>query len=270
MSNIVQKNIGPLTKTVFNNDLGTTSPYTTNFLIGGTAFDAAIALDGTSYTDETTEAGNLTVDDMNLAPAVPVAEDAYYFGASKKFNEIALELSTSAGASTWTLVWEYYDKNGDWTALTVTDNSTSLTAAAGIYHVYWDNPTDWKANTVNSQGDYFYVRMRVSAFTSITAQPLGRQARYFMSDKSDWKISSLKLTFDAASTAQIQPYIHSVSGRSYDFMLDDTTLVSNTSYELLYSADVKFRDHFSIIITEAGGQHVYGTLVVEEVAPGDY
>ena len=266
----VRSTIGPLTHTTFNNDLNVTSPYTLNIMIGGTAFDAAIALDGSSYTDETTEAGDLTADDMTLAPAVPVAEDAYYFGTSSKFNEMAIELSTSAGASTWTLAWEYYNRDGDWTALTVTDNSTSLTAAAGIYHVYWDNPTDWKATTVNGQGDFFYVRMRVSAFTSITAQPLGRQARYFMSDKSDWKISSLKLTFDAVSMARIQSYAHSVSGRSYDFMLDDTYLINNVSYEIVNSADIKFRDHFSIVITEASGQHVYGTLTIEEVAPGDY
>ena len=266
----VRSTIGPLTHTTFNNDLNVTSPYTLNIMVGGTAFNAAIALDGSSYTDETTEAGDLTADDMTLAPAVPVAEDAYYLGASKKFNEIAIELSTSAGASTWTHIWEYWNGTA-WTALSnVTDNSAAFVNAAGIYHVYWDNPTDWKATTINSRGDYFYVRMRVSAFTSITAQPLGRQARYFMSDKSDWKVSSLKLTFDAASTAQIQSYIHSVSGRSYDFMLDDTTLVSNTAYELIDSADLKFRDHFSITITEAGGQHVYGILTVEEVAPGDY
>ena len=267
---IVRSNIGPLTRTTFNNDLNVTSPYTLNIMVGGTAFDAAIAADGAVFTDETTEAGDLTTNNVTLAPAVPVAEDAYYFGASSKFNEIAIELSTSAGASTWTLVWEYYDKNGDWTALTVTDNSTSLTAAAGIYHVYWDNPTDWNATTVNNQGDFFYVRMRVSAFTSITAQPFARQARYFVSNKSDWKINSLKLTFDAASMAQIQSYIHSVSGRSYDFMLDDTSLIANTSYEIVNSADIKFRDHFSIIITETGGQHVYGVLTTEEVAPGDY
>lgn len=266
----VRSTIGPLTKTNFDVDLNVTSPYNLNIMVGGTTFDAAIAADGAVFTDETTESGNLTADDMTLSPAVPVAEDAYYFGAVRKFNEIAIELSVSAEASTWTHVYEYWNGTA-WTALSnVTDNSTALTLAAGIYHVYWDNPTDWKATTVNSQGDYFYIRMRISAFTSITSQPFGRQARYFMSDKSDWKISSLKLTFDAASTAQIQSYVHSVYGRSYDFMLNDTTLVSNTSYEVIDSADLKFRDHFSIIITEAGGQHVYGILTVEEVAPGDY
>jgi len=266
----VRSTIGPLTYTTFNNDLNVTSPYTLNIMIGGTAFDAAIALDGTSYTDETTEAGDLTTNDITLAPAVPVAEDAYYFGASKKFNEIALDLSTSAGASTWTLAWEYYDNDGDWTALTVTDNSTSLTAAAGIYHVYWDNPTDWKANTVNSQGDYFYVRMRVSAFTSITAQPLGRQARYFMSDKSDSKISSVQIAFDASSNCKCDVYRHSQSGRAYDTLLDSTTLTSDTAYVYTGTTNHKFRDHVTIILTESTGQHAYGTLIIEEVSPGDY
>ena len=266
----VRSTIGPLTHTTFNNDLNVTSPYTLNIMVGGTTFDAAIAANGAVFTDETTEAGDLTADDMTLVPAVPVAEDAYYYGAVRKFNEMAIELSVSAEASTWTHIYEYWNGTA-WTALSnVTDNSAALVNAAGIYHVYWDNPTDWKANTVNSQGDYFYIRMRISAFTSITSQPFGRQARYFMSDKSDWKISSLKLTFDAVSMAEIQSYVHSVDGRSYDFMLDDTYLINNVSYEIIDSACIKFRDHFSIVITESSGQHVYGTLNIEEVAPGDY
>ena len=249
--------------------MGTTSPYSINILIGGTAFDACIALDSASYTDETTEAGDLTTDDMTLAPSVPEANDAYYFGASKQFNEFAIEVSTSASTSDWTNVMEYWNGTA-WTAVTsLTDNSSTYENAAGIYHLYWTAPTDWATTTVNSQGPYYYIRYRVSAFVSITAQPLCRQARYFET-KSDWKINNLELVFDAASIAQVQPYIHSVDGRSYDFMLDDTTLVSNTSYLLQDGPDCKFRDHFSITITEAGGQHVYGKLTVEEIAPGDY
>lgn len=268
MTKIVRDKIGPLTYTTFDNDLNVTSPYSINIMLDGAAFDACIADDGGSYTDETTEAGDLTTGDMTLAPAGPVAEDAYYFGASTRFNEMAIEVSTSAGVSVWTNVMEYW--NGTtWTTLTVTDNSSSYENAAGIYHIYWTMPTDWVSTTVNSQGDYFYIRNRISAFTSNTNPPLARQARYYR-DKSDWKISSLELSFDAASTCEVKVYRHSVNGRNYDILLDTTTLAANTSYILTDSPNFKFRDHVAITLTEAGGQHVYGTLMIEELAPGDY
>ena len=108
MTKIIRSIVGPLTYTTFDNDLNVVSPYDVNFMLGGTAFDACIAQDGTVYTDETTEAGDLTTNDMNLAPAVPAADDAYYFGATKQFHEMAIELSTSASTSTWTLVMEYW------------------------------------------------------------------------------------------------------------------------------------------------------------------
>jgi len=269
MVKTIRSNVGPLTYMTFDNDLNVTSPYTENFLIGGSVFDACIALDGTAYTDETTEAGDLTTDDMTLAPAVPEADDAYYFGATKQFHEMAIELSISASTSTWTLAMEYWDGT-DWVAVTsLTDNSSQFENAAGIYHLYWTAPVGWKTTTVNDQGPFYYVRYRVSAFTSISAQPFGRQARYYI-EKTDWKINGLELTFDAASIAKIQPYIHSVNGRSYDFMLDETTLVSNVSYMLQDGPDCKFRDHFSITITETTGKHVYGNLCIEEIAPGEY
>lgn len=266
---IVRDKIGPLTYMTFNNDLNVTSPYSINMLIGGTTFDACIADNGGVYTDETTEAADLTADDMTLAPAVPVADDAYYFGAFRTFTEMAIEVSTSAGTSTWTNVLEYWNGTA-WTSLSnVTDKSSSYTEASGIYHLYWDLPTDWVKTTVNSQGPYFYIRYRVSAFTSITAQPLGRQVRFF-EEKSDWRVNSLDINFDAASTCVVQVKRGSINGRNYDIILDETTLVSNTSYLLIDSPDYKFRDYISITLTEAAGQHAYATLVIEEIAPGDY
>lgn len=268
---VVQKNIGPLTSMRFDNDLGITSPYSINFLIGGTVFDVAIAGDGTVLTDETTEAGDLTTNDITLLPAVPVAGDTYYFGSSKQFTEMAIELSTSAATNTFTVTWQYW--NGAWSTLSVTDNSTKFTAAAGIYHMYWTGPTDWNKTIVTdstgTQHEYYFIRYIISGAGAVGAQPLGRQARYY-SRKSDWKVNSLNLQFDAASTATIQSYLRSSAGRSYDYMIAQHILESNTSYLIEDTPDYKFRDYLSLTITETGGQHVYGTLTIEEVAPGDY
>jgi hypothetical protein len=137
------------------------------------ALSAAIADDGGSFTDETTPANEATADDMTLLPAAPVVDDAYYFGASALFDKLTLNIST-AGAGTWTLVWEYWNGTA-WTALTgISDGTTGFTTG-GTNDVVWTPPTDWATTTVNAQGPFYYIRGRVSAFTSITTQPLGQQ-----------------------------------------------------------------------------------------------
>lgn len=137
---------------------------------------AAIADDGGSMTDETTEANEATADDMTLLPATPAVNDAYYFGFNEStIGAIKLNVST-AGVGTWTITWEYY--NGAWTALSgVTDGTTGFTMA-GENTISWTVPSDWATTTVNSQGPFYYVRGRVSAYTTINAQPLGQQVYY--------------------------------------------------------------------------------------------
>ncbi|HEY5141218.1 MAG TPA: right-handed parallel beta-helix repeat-containing protein, partial [Methylococcales bacterium] len=82
---------------------------------------------------------------------------------------------STQGAGTWTITWEYWNGSA-WTALSsVTDNTTGFTAVAGTYDITYTFPTDWAKTTVNSTTKYF-VRARVSAYTSITTRPLGAQS----------------------------------------------------------------------------------------------
>lgn len=140
--------------------------------------DAAIADDGGVFTDETTAANEATADDMTLLPATPVVNDAYYFGDAQTFGRMELDASTQ-GAGTWTIVWEYWDGT-TWvdlaTSHNLVDGTSGFTAAVGRQGVTFDTPSDWATTTVNSQGPFYYIRARVSAFTSITTQPLGQQA----------------------------------------------------------------------------------------------
>lgn len=133
----------------------------------------AVADDGGSLTDETSEANDSTADDMTLLPASPATGDAYYFGGYNEFSSLDLTIST-AGAGTWSLVWEYYD-GASWTALTnVTDGTADFTNS-GTNTVSWDVPSDWEATSVSSIETY-WVRARVDTFTDITTQPLGQEA----------------------------------------------------------------------------------------------
>jgi len=140
------------------------------------AVDAAVADDGGAQTDETTASNNATTDDMTLLPATPAQEDAYYFGHSNTFDGINLMLSTP-GAGTWTITWEYWDSDS-WEPLSgVVDRSSGFTVGgSNPVGINFTKPGDWATTTVNGQGPFYYVRARVSAYTSVTTQPLGEQA----------------------------------------------------------------------------------------------
>ena len=126
-----------------------------------------------SYTDETTAAQNATTNDMTLLPAVPAQNDAYYFGFDKLFDVMTLNIGTPGGG-VWTITWEYW--NGVWTALSgVTDGTTGFTAASGSHDVSFTRPGDWATTVVNAITKY-WIRARVSAYTSITTQPKGTQS----------------------------------------------------------------------------------------------
>lgn len=132
---------------------------------------AAFLDDGGAFTDYTTAANDLgtTGNDINYVPAVPAVNDAFYFGGATTFGKIKLFTGTVAGAATWTLAYEYWN-GGSWVTLAnIVDNSVKYSVAGSKYLTY-DRPTDWATTTVNGVVAY-YVRIRVSAFTSITTQP---------------------------------------------------------------------------------------------------
>ncbi len=138
------------------------------------ALAGAVADDGGVQTDETTEANNVAANDMTLLPALPVADDAYYFGSSIPFPILELNIGT-AGVGTWTIVWEYYSPSTGWTALSsVVDGSNAFRVAGGVV-IGFTLPYDWAQVAVAGITAY-WIRARVSLFTAITTQPLGTQA----------------------------------------------------------------------------------------------
>ena len=136
--------------------------------------DGAVADDGGVQTDETDAAKNATVNDMILLPAVPAVNDAYYFGCKIMFDKLTVTIGIQ-GAGTWTIVWEYWNGTA-WTALSgVTDGTTGFKAAAGDRDVTFTMPSNWIDCEVKNRNLY-WVRARVSAYTSITTQPKGTKA----------------------------------------------------------------------------------------------
>jgi hypothetical protein len=135
---------------------------------------AAIADDGGVQTDETAGANNTTANDMTLLPPVPAVNDAYYFGFTVNLvDTIRVNIGTP-GVGTWTIVWEYWN-GASWTGLSnVVDGTTGFKAAAGNHDMNFDRPANWALTTVKTISAY-WIRARVSAYTSVTTQPKGTQ-----------------------------------------------------------------------------------------------
>ena len=134
-----------------------------------TKLSAVLLDDGGVVTDQTTEAYNVSANDVELLPSIPVQEDAIYFGRTIKFDTLSFELSQE-GVGTWVITWEYYN-GSTWETLSgLVDNTISFTAL-GNKDVSFTLPLDWDTETIDSK-EFYYVRARVSSYTSITTQPM--------------------------------------------------------------------------------------------------
>lgn len=137
------------------------------------AVDGAIADDGGVQTDETTEANSPAANDMTLLPAVPAVNDAYYFGLATKWNWLALNIGTP-GVGVWTIVWEYWN-GSTWATLPGAYDTSNGFRNGGYQSVGFHQPGDWATSTILLL-DFYWIRARISAYTSVTTQPLGTQA----------------------------------------------------------------------------------------------
>ena len=132
------------------------------------------------WVDDTTDANDAGATDFNLAAAYPVLNDCTYFGLGEKFPMVRVDVGTQ-GVATWTYLAEYWKSDLTWATVPapITGGAGLPTAAAGNQQVQFEPPSDWIANTAangpNGQAGWF-IRLRLTAFTSITTQPVGDQA----------------------------------------------------------------------------------------------
>jgi hypothetical protein len=143
--------------------------------VGGNAVAGARAYDhsGPTYTDETTEVNNADANDMTLLPATPAVNDAYYFGYASVWDWLNLNIGT-AGAGTWTITWEYWN-GSSWAALPGVHDTSNGFRASGMNSVKFNRPDDWANHDVDG-ATLYWIRGRVTSYSSVTTQPLGTQA----------------------------------------------------------------------------------------------
>lgn len=133
----------------------------------------AQALEVAAFTNETSAARSNTADDITLLPAAPAVGDAYYFGAGVSFGGVDLTVSTP-GVGTWAITWKYWNGSAYVPLTGVVDATVNFTAT-GTHRVAWIVPGDWAA-TAEAGITAFYAKAELTAFTSLSAQPLGQIA----------------------------------------------------------------------------------------------
>ncbi len=120
---------------------------------------AALQDDNTVFTDYTNEAReDVGTDDVLYLPAVPATGDAFYLGGLAVFEKVTT-LVTTAGA-TYVSLWEYWD-GSVWSTLTVVDDTNNL-QTTGTNDITFTAPTDWVTTSVDGNGPFYYIRLRVT------------------------------------------------------------------------------------------------------------
>jgi hypothetical protein len=258
-------------------------PGTNRIVVKGAAQD-----DGGVFTNYTAQAQSSTASDVPLLPSSPAVSDAFYFGFDIPAGMTTIDID-QAGVGTWAVTWEYYNGSG-WTALSGVDDRTSAFSVLGRNIVTWTVPADWEASTVVTISAY-WVRARVSGFTSITTQPLGSLIQYETGDWWTW-VESLPLDTQEQFTlflgGSAMKTSHELFTGAAGISTDDAAALEGGS---TYAIAVRGRNHFDTlgssscivckdgtikVYPSAGGQFtatVTGagttTLVLATMTPGD-
>lgn len=184
-----------------------------------------------AFTNDTVDINDADVGDVDALPATAALNDAFYYGMGEKFCKLKITTS-QARTGTATLTWEYWNGSA-WAALgTVEDKSDGYAATAGTHMVSFAPPSDWVANTAANGPDGeagFFVRSRLSAFTSVTQQPLITQA----------------FAFPVSTGAVGVP--RNIGGQVTDVTCDAVTVsgANNDSVFLLINADTGASEEFT-------------------------
>lgn len=155
-----------------------TMPGTNRIEVKGAAQD-----NGGVFTDYTPEARSGAANDVELLPVSPAVDDAFYIGSDIPASMVTVDVD-QAGVGTWAITWEYYN-GSSWTALSGVDDRTSAFSVLGRNIVTWTVPADWSTTTIVSISAY-WVRARVSSFTSLSTQPKGSLIQYETGEWWSW------------------------------------------------------------------------------------
>lgn len=157
-----------------------TVPAATNTLFTALAWSSCFTDIGGVLTDESNDLNDPGASDVPFPFAA--IDDAIYFGSTTPFNAVTLTTGT-AGVYNATGAWEYWNGTG-WGTLTVnteypsSTKTTPFKTTGGSYYS-WAFPSDWVIYDIpGSPLETYWVRFRITAFTSRTTTPALSQGSY--------------------------------------------------------------------------------------------
>ena len=148
-----------------------------------------------SYSDVTTGI-NDTVTSVNLPTAL---DETLEMGLQYRSKIIKMNITT-AGVGTYDLTWEYHNGTG-WVALQNVIDNTNGFKSEGITTVSYDIPSDWSYyNHPVHLSQAFWIRARISAFTSQTTNPIAIQGSH---ETGQWWTFHTSVEQDVLKTAKL-------------------------------------------------------------------
>ena len=146
----------------------------------------------TDFTEECNDDGGTnnptgSANDLVFFPATELVNDAMYFAYDVKFTEFEMNVTTAGVGGA--IAVEYFNGTSYVSVEDLTDPSTGLTAT-GLHRLKWALATDWAKDTINGEGPYYHVRLRVT--TVYTTNPLGDQAQVVVGGRMEWEQANAK------------------------------------------------------------------------------
>jgi len=141
--------------------------YVSNFR-GEIALDKIYSFDASGPSFSSDLSASTSFNYFKPAGATPVAGDMMYFGATRAFFQIVLNIGTAFVGTAPVYIVEYWD-GGSWTA--GGDVGTEvLEGSTGLSTLTFNGRTDWASTTINSQ-DLYWVRIRIVSVSVWTTAP---------------------------------------------------------------------------------------------------
>ncbi len=141
------------------------------------AIDQAFSVDDTpsdnEFIDLTADINDVGVNDVDLFDAItatPVQEDYFTLGSARLFSRVTFNSAGGTEGDSTAKAWEYWD-GAAWVAITNSgaimekgDDTVEMSdnVADGQFFS-WIPPLDWATKTINGEGPYYYIRLRLSA-----------------------------------------------------------------------------------------------------------
>jgi len=124
-------------------------------------------------TDHTALAKSGTLNDISLCPMTGAQDDRVYIGSNFKFYRVWMQYDTT-GVGNWTNVCYYWD-GAAWVAcVDANDETSSFTAAPGIYKMDHTPQAGWALKTIQGK-DLYWMMVSTDNFVNQVVKPLGTQ-----------------------------------------------------------------------------------------------